>query len=99
VKTLPQALRAGDTPCWGFISDQRADFGVQRLCRVLGVSRSGYYRHLATEEARAERVAHEAAAVAAIRAIHTEHQGAYMAVAGRGGQVDRVIFHTDCGAR
>jgi transposase InsO family protein len=62
---------------WDFISDQRADFGVQRLCRVLGVSRSGYYRYLATEEARAEREAHEAAVVAAIRAIHTEHHGAY----------------------
>lgn len=33
---------------WDFISDHRAEFGVQRLCRVLGASRSGYYRHLAT---------------------------------------------------
>jgi transposase InsO family protein len=62
---------------WDFISEHRADFGVKRLCRVLGVSRSGYYRHLATEETRAERVAQEAAAVAEIRAIHTEHHGAY----------------------
>jgi hypothetical protein len=38
-----------------FISDNRAGFGARRLCRVLGVSRSGYYRHLATEEAYAER--------------------------------------------
>ena len=35
---------------WDFISDHRAEFGVQRLCRVLGTSRSGYYRRLATEE-------------------------------------------------
>lgn len=64
---------------WDFISDHRADFGVKRLCRVLGVSRSGYYRHQATEEARAGRQAREAAAVAEIRAIHAEHQGAYSA--------------------
>lgn len=62
---------------WDFISDHRADFGVKRLCRVLGVSRSGYYRHQATEEDRVERQAREAAAVAEIRAIHAEHRGAY----------------------
>ena len=33
---------------WDFISLERADFGVKRLCRVLQVSRSGFYRHLAT---------------------------------------------------
>ncbi|ARP71300.1 hypothetical protein LK07_17625 [Streptomyces pluripotens] len=60
---------------WDFISDHRANFGVKRLCRVLEVSRSGSYRHQATEEARAERQVREAAAVAEIRAIHTEHQG------------------------
>ncbi|GGV97764.1 hypothetical protein GCM10015535_69680 [Streptomyces gelaticus] len=62
---------------WDFISKNRADFGVKRLCRVLGVSRSGYYRHQATEAVRVERQAHEAAAVAEIRAIHAEHRGAY----------------------
>lgn len=62
---------------WDFISDHRAEFGVQRLCRVLGTSRSGYYKHLATEDARAEHAAEEAATVAEIRAIHAEHHGAY----------------------
>ncbi|TQC43211.1 IS3 family transposase [Rhodococcus opacus] len=62
---------------WDFISDHRAEFGVQRLCRVLGTSRSGYYRHLATEDARAEHAAEEAATVAEIRAIHAEHRSAY----------------------
>ncbi|WP_406728652.1 IS3 family transposase [Streptomyces sp. GD-15H] len=75
MRTPPQALRAGDTPCWDFISDNRADFGVQRLCRILGVSRSGYYRHQATAQARAERQAEEAATVAEIRDVHAEHQG------------------------
>lgn len=45
---------------WDFISGHRTDFGAKRLCRVLGVSGSGYYRHLATEEARAERRVEEA---------------------------------------
>ena len=62
---------------WDFISAHRVEFGVQRLCRVLGTSRSGYYKHLATEPARAEREAEEAATVAEIRAIHAEHRSAY----------------------
>jgi len=28
---------------WDFISAHAAEFGVQRLCEVLGVARSGYY--------------------------------------------------------
>ncbi|MGW2822098.1 IS3 family transposase [Streptomyces sp. NPDC001443] len=60
-----------------FISNNRADFGVQRICRVLGTSRAGCYRHLATEQARAERRAEEKRTVSEIRAIHAEHQGAY----------------------
>lgn len=62
---------------WDFISDNRADFGVKRICQVLGVSRSGYYRHLATEETRAGRQAEEKRTVPEIRAIHAEHRGAY----------------------
>jgi transposase InsO family protein len=62
---------------WDFISDNRADFGVKRICRVLGTSRAGYDRHLATEQARAERQAGEKRTVAEIRAIHAEHHGAY----------------------
>ncbi|MFE0923476.1 IS3 family transposase [Streptomyces nigra] len=62
---------------WDFVCDHRTDFGVKRLCRVLGVSRSGYYRHQTTEEGRVERQAREAAAVAEIRAIHAEPRGAY----------------------
>ncbi|MBC3983271.1 hypothetical protein H8N01_12050 [Streptomyces sp. AC536] len=61
---------------WDFISENRADFGVQRICRVLGTSRAGYYRYLATAQERAERRAEEKRTVAEIRAIHAEHQGA-----------------------
>ncbi|MEU9305869.1 IS3 family transposase [Streptomyces sp. NPDC048269] len=62
---------------WAFISDNRADFDVKRICQVLGASRVGYYRHLATEQDRAERRAEEARTVSEIRAIHHEHHGAY----------------------
>ncbi|MCX4721868.1 IS3 family transposase [Streptomyces virginiae] len=62
---------------WAFISDNRADFGVKRICRVLGASRAGYYRHLGTEQVRTERQAEEARTVSEIRAIHAEHLGAY----------------------
>ncbi|UXY32898.1 IS3 family transposase [Streptomyces sp. HUAS TT20] len=57
---------------WDFISDHRAGFGVKRICQVLGVSRSGYYRHQATTQARAARQAEQAAAVAEIREVHAE---------------------------
>ncbi len=62
---------------WDFISDHRADFGVQRICQVLGVSRSGYYRWLAAAEAREVRRAADDALVAEIREIHTGHRGTY----------------------
>jgi hypothetical protein len=60
---------------WDFISLHRADFGVQRICRVLGVSRSGYYRWTAGTAARAERRAADDALVAEIREIHADHRG------------------------
>nr|GLK33625.1 hypothetical protein GCM10017611_04670 [Rhodococcus wratislaviensis] len=50
---------------------------MQRLCRVLGSSHSGYNKHLNNESARVERQAEEAATVAEIRAIHAEHRSAY----------------------
>ncbi|ANZ21625.1 HTH-like domain [Streptomyces noursei ATCC 11455] len=62
---------------WNFISAHRADFGVQRICRVLGVSRSGYYRWLADAKARAVRQAAEDDLVTEIREVHTAHKGTY----------------------
>lgn len=46
-------------------------------CAGSSASRSGYYRHLATADARTERAAEEAATVAQIRRIHSEHRGGY----------------------
>ncbi|MFF0220526.1 IS3 family transposase [Streptomyces vinaceus] len=73
-------FREGDegmTGRWTFISVHRADFGVQRICRVLRVSRSGFYRWLAGAEARSVRRADDDALVAEIREIHASHNGTY----------------------
>ncbi|WP_405106613.1 AMP-binding protein [Micromonospora sp. NBC_01405] len=42
-----------------FVSEHRADYGVQRLCRVQAVRRPGFYEWLAAEPAREQRVAAE----------------------------------------
>lgn len=55
-----------------FIAENHAVFNVQRICRVLGVLRSGCYRHQATAQARTARQADQAAAAAEIRQIHAE---------------------------
>ncbi|MGC4897389.1 IS3 family transposase [Micromonospora sp. DT31] len=55
-------FRQGDgsvTSRFRFISTHRAVFGVKRLCRVLAVSRSGFYRWSASEPARQARAAAE----------------------------------------
>jgi transposase InsO family protein len=65
---------------WDFISAHAKAFGIQRLCRALQVSRSGYYRWIAGADARATRQAAEDALVEEIREIHTDHQGTYGAL-------------------
>lgn len=62
---------------WDFISAHRADFGVKRLCRMLQVSRSGFYRHLASAESRAAGRRDDEELVAEIREIHSSHEGTY----------------------
>ncbi|MEV0650560.1 IS3 family transposase [Phytomonospora sp. NPDC050363] len=72
-------FRQGDGPVsrWGFISQHAARFGVQRLCRLLGVSASGYYKHHATAAARDARHAADAALAAEIKQVHTDSRGTY----------------------
>ncbi|WP_435864114.1 IS3 family transposase [Streptomyces mirabilis] len=73
-------FRAGDevkTRRWDFVSAHAEVFGVQRICRVLRVSRSGYYRWLAGAKTRQERQAADNALLVEIREIHTEHKGTY----------------------
>jgi transposase InsO family protein len=62
---------------WDFISTHADEFGVQRLCDVLGVARSGYYAWQAGARACADRAAAEAALVGEIREVHRETRGAY----------------------
>ncbi len=60
-----------------FISEHRAVFGVQGLCRVLAVRRQGFYEWLTAAPARQQRVAAEDELAATIRGIHGAHRGAY----------------------
>ncbi|MFJ2778753.1 IS3 family transposase [Kitasatospora sp. NPDC087315] len=62
---------------WDFVSAHAAEFGVQRLCEILGVARSGYCAWRAGARARADRAAAEAALVGEIREVHRETRGAY----------------------
>jgi transposase InsO family protein len=62
---------------WRFISEFRDLYGVQRLCRVLGVSASGFYRWIAAAAARAARRAADEDLGARIEEIHEESNGAY----------------------
>ncbi|MEW9556550.1 IS3 family transposase [Nonomuraea sp. NPDC050783] len=60
-----------------FVDDHRSAFGVKRLCRVLKVSRSGFYRWLKAAPARAERAAADAVLAEEIRQIHSEFDATY----------------------
>lgn len=60
---------------YGFIRDHRSQFPVARLCRHLGVSRSGFHAWL-DRPASARRVADERLLVD-IRRVHLEHRQAY----------------------
>lgn len=62
---------------WDFISLHRKAFGVQRLCQVLGVHRSAYYKWLAGAPIRAQKAADDADLVAAIRDEHAASGGTY----------------------
>lgn len=54
---------------------ERASFPISFSCRVLGVSRSGYYRWLQAEPS--DRAQADEALSAEIRDIHQEHKGRY----------------------
>ncbi|MDX3195495.1 IS3 family transposase [Streptomyces sp. MN03-5084-2B] len=60
-----------------FISEHRAEFGVKRLCHVLGLRRQGFHEWVAAEAARTARAEAEAELVTLIGTIHAEHRGAY----------------------
>ncbi len=60
-----------------FISAHRAAFGVKRLCRVLTVARSGFYRWAGSEPARQARAAAEDALAEQITRVHADPGGTY----------------------
>lgn len=60
-----------------FISEHRADYGVQRLCQVLKVRRQGFYEWLAAEPARVERAGRDQELASVITEIHLAHRRAY----------------------
>jgi transposase InsO family protein len=60
-----------------FVEDHREAFEVKRLCQVLGIQRSSYYKWRATAAARAERHEADAALAARIQRVHADSDGAY----------------------
>ena len=60
---------------FAFIAEKRVAYSVAVLCRVLCVSRSGFYSYL--EEPETERSRRDAALAAKTRAVFDEHEGRY----------------------
>ena len=65
------------TSRWRFISEHHEEYGIQRLCRILRVSRSGFYRWRIATSARRARAAAEVELTEQIRGIHGSAKGAY----------------------
>ena len=63
---------------YAFIREREREFGVARLCRVLRVSRSGYYHWVDRPESRRAREDREL--LVHIRRVHLENGQAYGAV-------------------
>ncbi|MFI5867306.1 IS3 family transposase [Streptomyces sp. NPDC051546] len=60
-----------------FVDDHRATFEVKRLCQVLDVNRSSYYKWLVGAETRAARRREDQVLAEEIRQVHGESGGAY----------------------
>ncbi|PIB05194.1 transposase [Streptomyces sp. HG99] len=60
-----------------FIDDHRDVFSVKRLCEVLCVARSGFYKWLISRPAREQRARADAELAERIRGIHAESGGTY----------------------
>lgn len=60
-----------------FVDDHRNTYEVKRLCQVLDVTRSSYYKWLAGAEARATRQRQDRILAEEIRKVHAESGGAY----------------------
>lgn len=60
-----------------FVDDHRATYEVKRLCEVLELNRSSYYKWLAGRHARAARQHRDRILAERIREVHGESGGAY----------------------
>lgn len=60
-----------------FVDDHRATYEVKRLCQVLDVNRSSYYKWLAGAQARAARRHQDRVLAEEIRQVHGESGGTY----------------------
>ena len=60
-----------------FVSDHRDAYGVKRLCEVLDLNRSSYYKWLAGRKARAARQREDRLLAERIREVRRESGGAY----------------------
>ena len=60
-----------------FVEDHHRAYGVKRLCRILEVSRSGFYRWRAAGPARAEREHADRELAVCIKRIHADSEGTY----------------------
>lgn len=60
-----------------FVDDHRATYEVKRLCEVLELNRSSYYKWLSGRQARAARQHRDRALAEKIREVHGESGGAY----------------------
>jgi putative transposase len=58
-----------------FIAERRSDFGVERICRVLGVSASAFYRRASGEQS--ARVIEDERLLGRIRELHAANYFAY----------------------
>ncbi|MFF9128503.1 IS3 family transposase [Streptomyces sp. NPDC014889] len=60
-----------------FVDDHRDAYGVKRLCKVLDLNRSSYYKWLAGRKARAARLREDQLLAERSREVHDESGGAY----------------------
>ncbi|WP_123746905.1 IS3 family transposase [Saccharothrix texasensis] len=65
------------TRSYRFISENRAAFGVTRLCRLLRVRHPGFYEWLAAAPVEAARAKADERLAAETAEVHAGHRGAY----------------------
>ncbi|MGP5147643.1 IS3 family transposase, partial [Corynebacterium variabile] len=60
-----------------FVDDTRTDYPVKRLCEVLKLNRSSYYKWKTATPARTRRTCDDALLAARITVIFNDHDGCY----------------------